>query len=313
MEKIPVILDTDIGADIDDTWAAAMMLKCPELDVKLMISDTGNTRYRTELLAKLAERAGRTDIPVGKGIMFTDEPAGRDAQGEWVKEYELSSYPGTVHEDGVQAIVDTIMNSQETVTLIAIGPVPNIAKAIEIEPAIVPRTRFVGMHGSIYRGYQGAEKMEPIAEYNVKADIAACRKVLAAPWKECMITPLDTCACTRLSGDLYRKIFTSADPVMRAVIENYRIWTKTHERYDYTKASSRLFDTVAVHLAYSTEFLNMERMNILVDDEGYTRIDDADGAPMNVAISWKDLDAYHAYLTERLLSPVCEPKANNRT
>ena len=37
--KIPVILDTDIGSDIDDTWALAMMLKSPELDVKLIVTD----------------------------------------------------------------------------------------------------------------------------------------------------------------------------------------------------------------------------------------------------------------------------------
>jgi inosine-uridine nucleoside N-ribohydrolase len=41
--SIPVILDTDIGGDIDDTWALAMMLRSPELDVKLVVTDTGDT------------------------------------------------------------------------------------------------------------------------------------------------------------------------------------------------------------------------------------------------------------------------------
>jgi inosine-uridine nucleoside N-ribohydrolase len=307
MEKIPVILDTDIGGDIDDTWTAAQMLKCPELDVKLMVSDTDNTMYRAELLAKLAETAGRTDIPIGQGIMFTDELAGRDAQGEWVEDYELSAYPGTVYEDGVQAIIDTIMNSEETMTLIAIGPVPNIAKALEIEPEIAPRTRFVGMHGSIYTGHKG--HTDPIPEYNVRRDVPTCQKVLAAPWKECIITPLDTCGHVQLEGDLYQNVFTSDDTVMKAVIENYSIWARRHENHNPAEASSILFDTVAVHLAYSTEFLNMEMMNVIVDDEGYTRIDNENGAPMNVAISWKDLNAYHEYLVERLLSPVCQPAA----
>jgi inosine-uridine nucleoside N-ribohydrolase len=43
---IPVILDTDIGTDIDDTWALAMLLRSPELDVRLVVSDTDNTDYR---------------------------------------------------------------------------------------------------------------------------------------------------------------------------------------------------------------------------------------------------------------------------
>ena len=52
-DKIPVILDTDIGGDIDDTWALVMMLKSPELDVKLVTTDTGNTTYRAKVAALL--------------------------------------------------------------------------------------------------------------------------------------------------------------------------------------------------------------------------------------------------------------------
>lgn len=37
-EKIPVVLDTDLGSDIDDTWALAMLLRSPELDVKLILT-----------------------------------------------------------------------------------------------------------------------------------------------------------------------------------------------------------------------------------------------------------------------------------
>jgi hypothetical protein len=66
--RIPVILDTDIGDDIDDTWALAMVLKCPELDLKLVVGDQRKSLYRAKLIAKFLERAGRTDIPVGVGL-----------------------------------------------------------------------------------------------------------------------------------------------------------------------------------------------------------------------------------------------------
>ncbi len=42
---VPVILDTDIGLDVDDVWALAFMLKCPEIDVKLITTNTGDTTY----------------------------------------------------------------------------------------------------------------------------------------------------------------------------------------------------------------------------------------------------------------------------
>jgi inosine-uridine nucleoside N-ribohydrolase len=50
--KIPVVLDTDIGYDIDDTWALGFLLKSPEVDLKLVVSDTHDTTYSAQLLAK---------------------------------------------------------------------------------------------------------------------------------------------------------------------------------------------------------------------------------------------------------------------
>jgi hypothetical protein len=53
---IPVILDTDIGDDIDDTWALGFLLRCPELELKLVVGDNGKAEYRARLLAKFSNR-----------------------------------------------------------------------------------------------------------------------------------------------------------------------------------------------------------------------------------------------------------------
>ncbi len=287
--KIPVILDTDIGGDIDDTWALVMMLKSPELDVRLVTTDTSDTTYRARIVAKMLEIAGRTDIPVGIGIKTSDD---RGAQEPWVEGYDLASYPGTVHEDGVSALVDAIMNSPKPVTLICIGPVPNIKLALEREPAIARKARFVGMHGSVRKGHGGAEKV--CAEYNVQADAPACRAALSAAW-DVTITPLDTCGLVVLEGAKYQAICDCPDPLVKALIENYRIWLKGKP----DERSSVLFDTVAIHLASSTEFLVMEELGLRVTDDGYT-VEDAEAKRMQVAIDWKDLPAYEDHLVERL-------------
>jgi len=116
---IPVILDTDIGDDIDDTWALALALKSPELDVKLVVTDFGNTEQRAKLVARVLELAGRTDIPIGIGIKENDDPG---PQADWVKGYDLAKYPGRVLKDGVQALVDTAMASPEPMTLTLVCP-----------------------------------------------------------------------------------------------------------------------------------------------------------------------------------------------
>jgi len=293
----PVILDTDIGDDIDDTWALSLILKSPELDLKLVVGDNGNAVYRARLIAKMLQAAGRTDVAVGIGLRPEDK-GGR--QAAWIQGYDLKSYPGKVHTDGVQALIDTIMNSPQPVTLIAIGPVQNVAAALEREPRIAQKARFVGMHGSVRMGYGG--NPTPAAEYNVKVDAKTCRKVFTAAW-DMTITPLDTCGLVQLKGDKYARIRDCKDPVAAALIENYRAWAATgHKPEMADSASSILFDTVAVYLSFSQDLAKMERLNIAVTDAGKTIIDPA-AKPMNVATEWKDLAAYEDFLVSRLTGP----------
>lgn len=287
-EKIPVILDTDIGGDIDDTWALAMMLKSPELDVKLVVTDTGNTTYRAKVVAKMLEVAGRTDIPVGIGLHLNDEEQG---QADWVKDYDLSSYPGKVYKDGVGALIDTIMNSPKPITLICIGPVPNISNALEREPKIAQKAKFVGMHGAVRKGYDGSGKIS--AEYNVVAFPKDCQKAFTADW-DMTITPLDTCGLIVLKGEKYKKVCDCQDLIAKAVIENYNIWAKGKP-----EQSSVLFDTVAIYLAFSEELLVMEKLGIRVTDDGFT-IEDDKAKVINCAMDWKDLSAFEDFLVDRL-------------
>ena len=290
--KIPVILDTDIGDDIDDTWALVMLLKSPELDLKLVVTDFGKAPYRAKVAARILEVAGRTDVPVGLGI---GQAKGEGGQAAWVKDYDLAKYPGKVHEDGVQALVDTIMKSPERITLICIGPVQTARAALEREPRIAQKARFVGMHGSVRKGYDG--KKDPEAEWNVKADPTACRAILSAPW-DVTITPLDTCGLVRLRGEKYAAVRDSKDPVAVALIENYRVWCgKDPQRAD--KASSTLFDTVAAYLAFTDELLKIESLGIRVTDNGMTVIDPA-AKVMRVATEWKDMAAFEDLLVKRL-------------
>lgn len=297
MQKIPVILDTDIGTDIDDTWALIMMLNSPELDIKLITTVSGNTHYRAKIVAKFLEIAGRTNIPIGLGI--GDPKNSLNLQEPWVEDYELDNYKGNVYQDGVRAMIDTIKNSPTPVTIISIGVATNIAKALSIAPEIVQNSIFVGMHGSIYKGYGGKEGRDP--EANVRYDVPSIRKVFSAPFIEKVITPLDTCGLVYLSGERYQKVFNSSNSLLKALIENYKIWSEVvpWTKVDYKVVSSTLFDTVAIYLAYSRDLIEMEKIKIKVTDDGYT-LPDAEGDELQVAIKWKDLEGFLDHLVERL-------------
>jgi inosine-uridine nucleoside N-ribohydrolase len=250
------------------------------------------------LIAKFLQTAGRTDVAVGVGLNVG--PSGGGPQSEWIDNYPLSAYPGTVHQDGVGAIIKTIMESDQPVTLICVGPLPNIAAALKRQPAIAQRARFVGMHGSVRRGYGGQDTVS--AEYNVRADAPACRAALSAPW-DVTITPLDTCGIVHLTGAKYRRVRDSDHPVASAIIENYRLWsakrTKPGEADPADSRSSTLFDTVAVYLGFTDQLLKMEQLGIRVTDEGKTVIDPG-AKKMAVATEWKDLSAFEDLLVDRL-------------
>ena len=308
-KKMPVIFDTDIGDDIDDTWALALLVQSPEFDVKLVTTAVGNTSSKAKTVARILETVGRTDIPVGIGLQHHK---GSHRQDAWAKDYKLSSYPGIIYQDGVQALIDTIMNSPEPMTVIAVGPLPNIAAALQREPRIADKARFVGMHGSIRCGYGGSPK--PSAEYNVRAFAKEAQKVFTARWNM-TITPLDTCGIVQLKGRKYQKVLKRNSPLTRALIENYRAWQKRgvlnrHKDLDEAEVNKRvdnkvntssttLFDTVGIYLALSTKLVQMEKLGIRVTDDGYTVIDNK-AKTINCATEWKDLSAFEDFLVARL-------------
>jgi inosine-uridine nucleoside N-ribohydrolase len=196
-----------------------------------------------------------------------------------------------------------VHHSEQTVTIIAVGPLQTLDEALERDPTIVTKAHFVGMHGSVYRGYGGSTEVSP--EYNVHQDVGAARRVLLAPWKSTTITPLDTCGVVKLKDDRYRALQQSGDPMVQALLENYKVWVEAQGwPGDGLTRSSTLFDTVAIYLGYPGPkgLINLEELHIGVTDDGYTRVDPA-GARMAVATSWTDLDGYLDLLVEVLNSP----------
>lgn len=302
---IPVILDTDIGTDIDDSWALALALQSPELDLRLVTVTTGDTRYRAALAARLLATAGRGEIPLGIG--WPTPGGGETTLRALAGEGALDRHPGPVHADAAAAIVDTVMRAGEPVTLIAIGPLTNVAEALRREPRLAGRARFVGMQGSFRRHCDDAEG--PVAEWNVVQDIPAAQRALSAGWPK-VITPLDTCGSVRLQRPALQRLAASGSPLLQHVLESYQAWL-THyggrDGHDHLPPdgelpprSSILFDTVAVHLAHSRAFLRLATPGVRVTDDGLT-VEDPAAPRVEVALEWADRPGFCDDLVRRLL------------
>ena len=303
----PIIIDTDIGFDVDDVWALAFALRCPELDIKLITTATGDTGYRARVVAKMLEIAGREDIPIGVGIPLD---ASDKTHAEWLGDFSLSDYQGEVLRDGIGALCDTVMESPEVMSIVCIGPLPNIAAALAREPEITNNARFVGMHGSLRRGYLGAPK--PMREYNVHQNALSCQAAFVARWEK-VITPLDTCGTIVLDGERFARVAASDDPLTRTTLECHHAWFdavkdwKLIQQMDGSVQSSILYDSVAVYLAFAQDLVEMETLDIEVTDDGKTMIVSGESSPgaavgrdVRCATDWVDKDAFLDLLVERL-------------
>lgn len=181
MTKNPIIIDTDPG--IDDAIALAIALYSEELDVRLITTVAGNVgidkvTYNTLRLLKFFEK----DIPVAVGAdrpLLKEPIDASNVHGETGMDGFDFEEPGeelVLKENAVNAMYRVIMESDEPITLVPIGPLTNIALLLRLYPEVEKNiAEIVLMGGSTGRGNAGV-----MAEFNIFADPEAAKIVFAS-------------------------------------------------------------------------------------------------------------------------------------
>ena len=113
-----VILDTDIGDDIDDAFALAFALRSPELQILQVNADFGDTPLRARLLERFLKSVGREDIPVAVGVQ-TAAPSNFTQRGY----AERETGDQAAKRDAIQTTLELIRRYPGEITLIGIGPI----------------------------------------------------------------------------------------------------------------------------------------------------------------------------------------------
>lgn len=187
MKKRTVIFDTDPG--IDDAIALGLALKCETMDIKLVTTVAGNVNVdiTTRNALDLLNAYGRLDIPVAKGadkpliVAYEDgsEFHGVNGLGETVLEKSKNNFlPNAVEE-----MKNLILNSEEKVTIIAVGPLTNIALLISTYKETLKNIdELIFMGGALGRGNK-----TPLVEYNMGADPHAAKIVFDSGLKMTML------------------------------------------------------------------------------------------------------------------------------
>lgn len=324
---IPVILDTDIGIDVDDHWAVAMVLGSPELDVKLITVSTGDVEYRANLLTQLLVEAGRTDVPIALAERTAVQNGQlRKAMPISAGLYDWRQYPGPTSLDGAGEIIRVIRASSHPVTIISICPVTTLVAALDRDPAIVDNSKVVSMSAHfrenvsmrsfnrkarlLHEPTQSEEPSdwEPMRDANVIGDGPAYQRLLDSSW-DLTLAPSNISFEAVMKGPVWNHFLESEDRVARMIVRDYReqVGSESNRPFDdffdfsTDDRSSWLWDTVAVAMAYDNQFLKTETLNLAIDSNYVVR-ETQQGRPATVATSWLDLDGFLHDVNQRVLA-----------
>ena len=230
-DRIPIIFDTDfVMPPHDDSMALMLALQSPEFEILGITTVAGNEsleRANSDVL-RMLEIANQPDIPVYVGA---DMPLVHDKSDFAVRKYgrwysdEAPEPPGgyaskqAEDESAVSFIVRTVMDRPGEVTIVAIGPLTNIAQAIRAEPRFAENVkRLVIMGGAIALLPDGAGNITPNAEFNFWVDPEAAYVTLRAgiPIE---LSPLNVSRKSALTKDWYEKMVAVSNPLTELLKE----------------------------------------------------------------------------------------------
>jgi purine nucleosidase len=254
-----VIIDTDIGDDVDDAFALALAVKSPELEILGVTTTFGDTEARARIADRLLGEVGRGEIPVLAGrATATKNPMSQRRYGDGGRLARAS------HGDAVEFLLGQIRKYPGEITLVAIGPLMNVGAAIDRDAATFRKLkRVVLMGGSVRRGYGDlgyTAPVAPMAEWNILNDVASAQKLFAAG-VPLYVMPLDS---TQLKLDEVKRafLFSQGTAVTDALAVLYHLWGQE---------TPTLFDPVAVAFAVRPELCPVTGLHIRVDEKGFTR------------------------------------------
>jgi len=289
-----IIIDTDIGDDVDDAFAVGLALQSTEFKIVGITTAWGDTKLRVRLLDRLLKEVGRSDIPVAVGMEKHRPGDAIFSQARWAE----AGPPAKDHPAVVDFLLEQIRLQPGEITLLAIAPLTNIGAAIDRDPATFRKLkRVVMMGGSVYHGYDdlGEGNSPPDREYNIAMDVLAAQKLFDSG-VPLYVMPLDS---TQLKLDEVKRtlLFTQSTPLTDALTLLYQQWMRSTNRQTPT-----LFDVMPVAFAIAPQLCPMRPFRLRVDDQGYTRPEP--GTPNTEVCVASDPTRFFEFVLPRLGKPI---------
>ncbi|MBS7609029.1 nucleoside hydrolase [Candidatus Bathyarchaeota archaeon] len=264
MKPKKVLLDTDIGSDVDDLLALILAVKSPELDIEGVTTVGLDADRRARLAQRILRTLNREDIPVMVGL---SRPIVRDPQKVWGPydghgidiSNELLKQPLSPLK-AIDFLVSKVLEFREEITLITLGPLTNIAIALLVEPCLTKVIRECFIMGGVIQKTLGRSALR---EYNVSSDPEAANIVFSSRMPM-TIVGLDVTLQVPLNRERLMKIGMARSPGAKLAFQaamNYQERVVMHP-WNY------LHDPLTVGVAIERSFVKTRKMHIRIETKG---------------------------------------------
>jgi len=317
-----IILDTDIGTDVDDAMALSLAAVSPELEIVGVTTVHADAPLRSRIARRLLALAGRGDIPVIAGASqplkmplpknFTWMPTLRGHEGIGIlSAEELIPTPNreVTADDAARFIIKQAAANRGDLSLIAIGPLTNIGRALQLEPRLSDWIcDLVMMGGTVY-----AEKFTfpPMLETNLNADPEASELVFASGIP-LTIVPMEittqvylTPEQRKMMVDWNKPLSTTLVTLMEKMFDGLAsLSVEAGLDADFYQGRTFMHDPLAVYTAFSSRYIRTRRMNVqyeIIDDVVRT-MPYPDRSPNCHVCIEVDADAFISFWLDRIQS-----------
>ncbi len=219
-----ILLDTDIGSDIDDAVALAYLLMQPEAEILGVTTVSGQSQLRAEMVDAICQAVGR-DVPIYPGmeeplLVPNRQPVAQQALklDDWPHK---STFPT---RKAVDFLAEQILAYPGEVTLLTIGPLTNIAMLFALYPETIDALEQLVMMCGVFTDMPDNPWK---AEWNALLDPHATEMVYNAPVKSHRSIGLDVTRQVRMSAPEVKTRFTH--PVFAPVVDFAEVWFREQE------------------------------------------------------------------------------------
>jgi purine nucleosidase len=260
---IRAILDTDIGTDVDDCLALALILGSPEFALEGVTCVYGDTELRGRMVRKLLALRGRDDVPIRLGarppLLGLREIHWVGHEGKGLLDAE-DHVVGFSPEHAADFIVRTVMDKPDQIHLLAIGPLTNVALAMAKEPRLAAHLAHLTIMGGALRGPDSLGLA--VAEHNIVCDPEAAQIVLSSGAAMSLV-PLDVTTRCSIRPDHVARLRAVGDPFHDAVADQV-------ERYPWfvKKGSTFLHDPLAAAIVIEPGLVETVPLHVAVETQG---------------------------------------------